>query len=404
MNFTDIKYKANYYVLLMMAFVIPLERKLIAPLIILFFVTCLFNFEFKPKKKATILLFSIIYIIYIIGLLYSDDLKTGFFDITTKLSLIIFPISFFIAKLDFNGILNNTLKSFIEGCFVSVVIALISSSINFYFSFDTSLFFYGGAALFMHSSYFAMLLSLCLVVLYYFLLTKNPTFKQKTILFLIILFSTNILLLSSKTGLITMLLVHSIAISIWVIKYKAFVKGTVVLLLLIISFFVTYQYSSLFKQRVNELATVSRINQSEISSTSTRKFIWITSFYLIKNNPIIGYGTGDAKNVLVTEYQKEGMEFFHDEKLNAHNQFFQTTLAIGLIGGVILILMLIIPIIIALKNNYIIYLGFLIIISINFLTEAMLERQVGVVFYAFFNSLFFVSYYSKYSMKNDKQV
>jgi O-antigen ligase len=397
MNFADIKYKANYYVLLMLAFVIPLERRLIAPFIILFFVTCLFNIELKKKKKPTVLLFTIIYILYLIGLIYTDNFNIGLLDVTTKLSLFILPLCFFLSKIDFKKILNKVFKSFIEGCFVSVVIALINSTINYYYSFDTSFFFYGNAALFVHSSYLAMLLSLCLIVLYYFVFEKNIDFKFKPTIsiFLLIFFSFFIILLSSKTGLITMLMIHLTAISIWVIKYKAYVKGLSLLMLLIISFSVTYKFSNLFKQRIDELATIEKSNQEVNSSTIARKIIWSTAIDIIMNEPLLGYGTGDAKDVLVDEYKNRGLIFLADKKLNTHNQFLQTTIAIGVVGGLILITMFILPGIISFRKKHYLYLAFLVIIVINFFTESMLERQVGVVFYAFFNSLFFVSYYSK---------
>ena len=190
MNFTNIKYKANYYVLLVLAFLIPLERKLIAPLIILFFITSLFNGDFKLKKRKSVLLFSGIYIIYLIGLLYTDNITTGIIDITTKLSLIIFPISFLLSKIDFRKKILRILKSFIDGCFVSATIAIIISIIKYYYILDSSAFFYNNIAFFAHPSYLAQMLCLSLIILYYLLFKQKDESRinPKTILFLLTFF------------------------------------------------------------------------------------------------------------------------------------------------------------------------------------------------------------------------
>jgi O-antigen ligase len=397
MNLISIKYKANYYALLLLAFVIPLERRLIAPLIIIFLLTSILNGSIKKIEKKKVLLFSGIYILYLIGLLFSTDVDGGLSDVMTKLALLIFPISFFISTIDFTEKINSILISFIEGCFVSALIAVIASALNYYYSVDLSVFFYGNIALFVHSSYLALFLSLCIAILYYYTLQGDELFKLKTklSLFLVVFFSLFIILLSSKTGLITMLLIHFFAIIYLVFKTKAYVKGAIISLLLIVGLGLSYNYSDLFKGRIDELIDVVESDKTNDSSTGARKTIWLTALDLMKEKPFFGYGTGDAKNTLVNEYQNKGFNFLYNKKLNAHNQFLQTVLAVGLIGLITLLLMLIIPLFYTLKNGHYIYAIFLVLIGINFLTEAMLERQVGVVFYSFFNSLFFVVYFGE---------
>ena len=58
MNFEELKYKANYYVLVLLAFVIPLERKFAPPLIILFLITSIVNHRLKKLSGHKILLFT----------------------------------------------------------------------------------------------------------------------------------------------------------------------------------------------------------------------------------------------------------------------------------------------------------------------------------------------------------
>jgi len=55
-------------------------------------------------------------------------------------------------------------------------------------------------------------------------------------------------------------------------------------------------------------------------------------------------------------------------------------------------IMIFYPLYYAIKNKHIIYMVFLGLIIINFLTEAMLETLAGVVFFAFFNTMLYTTF------------
>ena len=93
----------------------------------------------------------------------------------------------------------------------------------------------------------------------------------------------------------------------------------------------------------------------------------------------------------MTEYKKENITAAYKQKLNAHNQYLQTALSIGFFGLIVLLISLFLPFVDSFKNGNFLLIIFLLIISFNFLFESMLERQSGVVFYAFFNSFLFFS-------------
>jgi O-antigen ligase len=61
---------------------------------------------------------------------------------------------------------------------------------------------------------------------------------------------------------------------------------------------------------------------------------------------------------------------------------------VGILGLLILIGSLIVPAVAANRNQNYLYLAFLLFFSLCFLTESVLNSQKGVVFFAFFNSLF----------------
>jgi O-antigen ligase len=103
---------------------------------------------------------------------------------------------------------------------------------------------------------------------------------------------------------------------------------------------------------------------------------------------MLGYGTGDVNDVLQSMYKGEKESEIREKKLNAHNQFLQTTLAVGLVGFMFLILPYLLLIKESLKKWDYIPLIFVFIILFNLLFESMYETQAGIVFIAFFLSLF----------------
>lgn len=78
-------------------------------------------------------------------------------------------------------------------------------------------------------------------------------------------------------------------------------------------------------------------------------------------------------------------------ELNTHNQFADTIIAVGSIGLLLFLMMLIIPIYLGIKNkkNDIVLISLVFIIAFNSLFESVLERQMGIMFFVFFYFILF---------------
>lgn len=101
------------------------------------------------------------------------------------------------------------------------------------------------------------------------------------------------------------------------------------------------------------------------------------------------------KEVLLKRYQKKGITPAIRMKSNAHNQYPQIYLASGLFGLLIFVASLAVGLLVALKHNNMLYFLFSLLFSFHLSVESMFDRQAGVVFYAFFNSLLFVFSFSR---------
>lgn len=393
----QITHKINLYSLYALAFALPFYKKATPILIIVFLVTSLINGNYRFKNKGkNILLFTVLYVAYLIGLLYSENLKYGLSDMETKLSIFIFPIAFFISKIDFKAILDNVLKWFVIGLTISCIICLGEGIYQFVISGNESELFYSKLSIFHHASYYSMYVNLGLIIVYYQYFKKESLIKLDGVkmVLLSVFLSIVILLLSSKMGIISMLITQLAVVIYWVVKYKSYFKSLLVILVFIAGIAITYSSSYTFKVRMDEFITTLKSDEaSKKSTTGVRIYAWQTAIDLIKEKPLIGYGTGDVKNVLIDEYIKKDLTVLAKKELNPHNQFLQTAIALGCIGFLILILSFVLPLIHSIKRQFYIYAFFIGLFLLNNLTESMLETQSGVIFYGFFNALFFVSYF-----------
>lgn len=401
--FQNIQNKINYWLLIALAFFIPVYDRVTALLISLLVLNWLVEGRFVQKfqliktnkSRRNLLFFSFLYLIHLVGLSYSENIEFGLFDLEIKLSLLIFPVVFSTIDIKIlEGKIKHIFFGFLAGSFTTTIILLTRSFINFTGSLSLSEFFYGQLAWYHHSSYLAMFIVFSIGIMSYYLLSQKEILsKNLQILFTagVIYFSAFVIILSSKAGIISLALVI-IAFAGYIIYQKKYLKGIMIIVTSALVFWLALNYLPALSSRINEavetLATEKLENDIE-DSTGERILVWQTSIEIIKENFLFGVGTGDIKDRLVQEYEKENISKAYQAKLNAHNQYLQTFIALGLIGFLILILVLIFPLLLSFKERNTIYLLFLLLFGFNLLFESMLERQAGVVFYAFFNGILF---------------
>lgn len=389
-------------------FFIPLFQRFIPWIIAMIVLNWILEWDFKRKTQRLFsdislrynLLFSVLYLLYLGGLLYTSNVERGLFDLEVKFSLILFPVM--ISSLPQEIILkkfkNRIFSSFVYGSWLATFICIIVAINKFIDSHSSSEFFYTKLSLFLHPGYFSIYLNFAVAILVYYLFegSSNTLFRKKFLIyFLIAWFFVFIVLLSSKAGIISLAIILIICSLYYYLKRRKLLKSSMLIAGIALMFFMSYL---LFPRSYGRLKTAAEVisNTEEISAdteegTGERILIWKASLEIIKNNFLIGTGTGDVKDELMKQYTDKRISTARARSLNAHNQYLQTFIALGIGGVVVLILMIVIPAISAMKHDSIIYFLFIIIIAFNFLVESALETQAGVVFYAFFNSYLFVT-------------
>ncbi len=395
MNKTQFHSQAHYYLALMIALCMPLGR--ITPIfIILFLLNWLIEGDFKNKFQNILqnkfsLLFIAFFLMHVIGMVYTENIDSGLFDLQVKLSLVVFP--FILASRPLTkGQIRTVFWVFIAGGIICSLI-MLSRAVYMYIVFAENKFFYQAFSILVHPSYLSMYFNLSITWLLMNSLKQSNThnrFSTGLSTLIVLFFSFIIVLLSSKMGLITMVLIYLGFIIYFIISRKKYVFGIVTLLLFSVAVFSIIRFVPEIRGRVSAVFVAisnTSTNQAEAESTAVRMLVWSATNHLISENFIFGTGTGDSKDELMKEYEKRGMTGAWEHKLNTHNEYYQVFLSLGLIGFILLLMSLFFPLYKAFTSLNAIYILFLLIIILNIIPESMFETQAGVMFYAFFNSL-----------------
>ena len=403
--FSEKHIKFNNILLILFAFFLPFRLNIssaISFIILFVFIYDFIKFKDYFLKSLSNKYFKIgilLYLIHILGLVYTSNFKYALTDLEIKLPLLIFPLVVFGYNSMNYDLLKRILFGFVLGCFS---VGIISISHSYYVYLQTKKidsFFYGGITYFIHSSYFSMYLMFSIFLVYFFVFRKkevDENSKYKLFAFFLISFFTLIIiLLSSRAGLISLVLSFLFLI-IYLIKIRKYFMPSLVMTLGIFSIMMVVKFAPKALERFQSLNSKTIFyNKSsnvkeDINKMDQRLAILEISIKLFKRNPIIGVGTGDIKDVLLSEYKKNNFIMGFNHKLNCHNQFIQFLLAFGLVGLVVFLISLSVTTYYAFLEKKNIYIFLALLLSFNFLFESMLETKAGVEFFGFFCAVLLV--------------
>lgn len=396
-----------YGLLLLAVGTMPFTKFLLLPILLLMFLNYVFEWNWKEKRQhirnnalsGYTLLFISLFLCYVVGLLYTSNYYDALSNLEGKLALFIAPLAIFSAnpKHFTARKVNRLFILFIVSCSLLVLTNLSISLAQYLKTGETTHFFYINLSHFMHPSYGAMYITVALTLSVYFLFFSSLKMSRLLKIGLWVsmpFYVLYIFLLQSKAGLLIFGLLIFV-LCLYLINYQ---KRRILLSFLFVGLMGFASWLLLFKvsspeNRLREAVEMLRSNerlQSSWDGTLQRVAVWQAALDLSIENLPFGVGTGDVKNVLLERYKEEEMTIILNKKLNAHNQYFQTFLGLGIPGLLLLLSFLLVPFSLAWKKkkkNFP-YMAFIIIVFLNFLVESMLEARAGTNFIALFNCLF----------------
>lgn len=109
---------------------------------------------------------------------------------------------------------------------------------------------------------------------------------------------------------------------------------------------------------------------------------------IVRENWLMGVGTEGMAHTYHEVYGRDDHGLYPQYRLIAHNQFLATTICLGVFGGTWFVISLLFPL--RWTRGNMLYLGFLLMMVISFLSDNTLGSQAGVTLYAFMNALLVV--------------
>lgn len=329
------------------------------------------------------------WLVHLIGMLWSDNLGFGWKDIETKLSFLLLPLLFASIPVTSERKMNIQ-NAFVAGVLMAVAFLLSKAFVGYWQDKDTGHFFYAElSSALMHPTYFAMYVALALYLVAddWFMRDSKPwsTYHFPVVL----LFCGVIFLLSARSVILAVgLLLPIFCLASYMKSKSGPLKPTLVVLALILAFFINARMNAQ-NNRMAELGqSIQHANagaQHASNSVNSRFEIWSQALSIFKTAPFFGYGTGDVKDRLMKSYRDSNFTYALEKKLNAHNQYLQTSVALGILGLSSLLAFLLLPLYPVRFSPFSFFIGLL---FLNALTESIFETQKGVVFTAFFYAVY----------------
>ncbi len=122
-------------------------------------------------------------------------------------------------------------------------------------------------------------------------------------------------------------------------------------------------------------------------SVTQRLEFWKTAWWIIRNNCWTGVGTGDVKVAFRDAYIETNSPLSEQYRLRAHNQYLTMWITYGVFGFFAFVLIICWPLFSGHIRNPLVVM-IVVLSALSCITEDTLESQAGVMFVAFFYTLF----------------
>lgn len=341
------------------------------------------------RNWKDVLITSSYFILIVLSSLYSDNVNHGLVYINRSVGVLLLSISIFslkkISKLTFFQVLLN----FIIALTIFSGLGILFAFIIYFLGYGSFFQYYAFSDILnIHSSYFGMFVSFSLSILvYYFLFggkKKNTHFYGALFSFLVLI--VTLYMLTARSATLIFLVISLVLIAIKLKKRIPSLVGysLVLTLIITISTFTIVRLPNFQARYKNLLETKMQWKgyQTE-NELLNRKVHYQSVVEAWLENPLIGNGIGDSRDVVLEKYLNNSF-IGYKKGYNAHNQYLEILSESGIIGLLVLLMILSYSAYIGFKYKNCIIIIFIVTVGFAFLTETMLHRIHGISFFAFF--------------------
>lgn len=351
------------------------------------------------EQKLLIGLFYALFFWQALSLFYNTNLSNGLKGIEGKLTLLIAPLVLLTIRISKERLIY-LFKAYI--LVITLVSCFLLLNLLFIYASTGELIVYHDftAVLELHAVFFSYYIFLNVLLISYLYSSEVTGKKLRLFYFLSILLSIIVLVIAASKNVLVVTLASIFLSYLHSYKHRGIKWKEVVILL--VSFLVVATLvlqTDTIKSRINELTELRGIEgftkvkdgvflqESDIinfNGTSLRITLWYLGVKVVKEEGKIlqGLTAGDRRDVMNNAYDQTGLNPWYKD-YNLHNQFVQTFVELGLIGLCIYLVLIISLFVISIKERNWLLTIFLAAFIFFQITESVLERNKGIVFFIF---------------------
>lgn len=338
--------------------------------------------------------FYVFFLVQVVSVIYSASLNESSERLLTQSPLLIVPL-LFATVLPSQELIKKAKKIFILSCVLFCVFSFSTLFYNYVINYEHRLNynFMQRSMYHFHFPYDVLYINVAFAFLLFDNLRIKPIFKTIiTILFFLFIVASGV-----RIGILIFL---SLSVFVTVINFKqmANLKTVILSLLLMVSAIVIINLSDYTKDKIldsfGKIGFGTERYVSEIGekyhNITLREKLWTTSIEAINEKPIFGYGPKGAQKELNGRYIKKG--FKNIIGFNSHNQYLTTLIENGFVGLFVLFSIFLVAFARSIKMKSLSNCIVVLIFAVAFLTESVLVRQKGVVFFSIVISIQIIQY------------
>lgn len=384
----------------LLAFSFALWPFIVSVTFIFFGFLALFHLS-KPLKVDVrpihVVLLSTLFILYLLSLAITPTPDRALELIHRISPIFLVPVLLYFSRIHLIVNYNTLRRTFILGILLSCSISFVVGIFNVIVTndFGALLYYELSAFLHLHPTHY----SLFILTAIHFLVNQTNLYLVKFRIPILLFFGVFIFLLQVKIALVGLFLYFLL----YVIIYK---KGslnrrkfllTISVLIILISIgsqLEVNRFNEIFKNR-NSI----EVGNKDEDGVHQRLWLWKQAYIQIKIKPLLGYGLGSQNSIFKWKVEKLNLQNHNSYQYsiaskeiatkNLHNQYVQTIYELGIIGGLLYLASIVILIRYGVKYEKIDFIVIFVFFLLFQLTENLLERQMGIYFYAFIITLLF---------------
>ncbi|MCU0441410.1 MAG: O-antigen ligase family protein [Bacteroidia bacterium] len=357
----------------------------------------IFSRDWRFNKSFFLLISGIVWV-YMIWLVFSNDVTAGLRSVQVKLLLVIVPLVFSFSQLRLFAKQQHLAFAIFS---ISAALLVVATNLqiafrgfthpigvngaDFTFSYRIALEQYSS----LHPTYYCAIVYTAAIISLYALFHKQLKERWQLVLAIgiVILCSFGGVMAASRATFLAYIIV---VVCMIVQQFYYHPKRWYILSLVLIAGILLFLTPTV-QNRLKEMNTsnMEAPKGNNDNGTNVRSGIMACDMELLKQYWLVGVGTGNVQQALNNCLSQFDTHVYKQFDYNTHNEYLNAWITCGLFGFMIFVGCLLVSFVLALKQRNWPHLYFLLFMGICFMTENYLNRQMGVTLFAVMQTLFF---------------